>query len=398
MRVAPRRALLVGAVATAVGAVATVPVLAAPDSDPVPVQTTAAGNSPEIPGKYIVTVKDGASLDGPIGQVRSASRAKPRIEKLSGALNGFAAKLDAGQLNALRNDRRVEAIEPDRVVKALTTQKAPLPWGLDRIDQRGEKLSKTYTYRSTGKGVTAYVIDDGIDVRHPDFGGRAKAAWTAPALKDEPPSCMSHGTHVAGTIGSKTYGVAKGVQLRAVKVLDCEGNGELSDVIAGLNWVRLNAAKPAVANMSLGVEAVSPALNKAADNLAKAGVFVSVAAGNEGNDACQSSPASASRVMAVGASTKYDNRATFSDHGRCVDVFAPGYGVYSTLPNGRRGGDTGTSMASPHAAGVAALYLGTRKTASSDTVFKWIIGNSTPNALGRIPRGTPNRLLYKSNL
>jgi subtilisin family serine protease len=388
VRTVHRRFLITGAVAASVGAAAVLPSFAS-GPDPVLVQVAAAQGKP-VPGRYIVTLKQGASPATTAQRVQAAS-----VQRFSGVLNGFAAKLSAEQLDRLRRSRNVAAIEQDQVFRASTTQKSP-PWGLDRIDQRKRPLSKTYYYKATGSGVNAYIVDSGIAWSHPQFEGRAKSVWKAPSFSDGW-DCNGHGTHVAGTIGSKTYGVAKKVNLRSLRVLDCNGEGYLSDIIAATNWLRTNAAKPAVANFSLG-GSKSAALNTAVTNLSKSGVFVAVAAGNENQNACNTSPASAGWVQAVGASTSYDNRATFSNYGGCVDIFAPGYGIRSTVPGGGAATANGTSMASPHAAGVAALYLQSHRSATFPTVQKWLNNNSTKGRLGRIPSGTPNRLLYKGTL
>jgi subtilisin family serine protease len=387
LRAVHRRLLLAGTVATCLGAAATYPVLAAESASLV--QVTAAQGTP-VPGQYIVTLKSGASPDAAARNVRAAG-----VKRFEGVLNGFAARLDKDQLAKLRRDSRVAAIEQDQIVKADTTQKAPLPWGLDRIDQRSSKLSKSYYYTATGSGVNAYVIDTGLDVGHKEFGGRASIAWTASRFGGNGTDCNGHGTHVAGIVGSKTYGAAKSVKLRALRVLDCQGEGSVSDVVAAVNWLRTHAAKPAVANMSLGGPK-SSALNTAVTNLSKSGVFLSVAAGNENADACKTSPAGAGWVMAVGATTKYDNRATFSNWGKCVDINAPGYGIYSTWPGGGQKALSGTSMATPYVSGVAALYLSTHKKATFPQVQKWLNDNST-HSLKRL-RSQPNRLLYKGKL
>ncbi|WP_019632169.1 S8 family peptidase [Actinomadura atramentaria] len=389
MRPTPRRLLIIGSIAAVASTVATVPVLAAGNDDLVAV--TAAQGRP-VPGQYIVTMRGGASPKTAAARVSATG-----TRHLGGVLNGFVAKLNARQLDKLRHDSSVAAIEQDQLVHIDTTQKAPLPWGLDRIDQRSKKRDKKYTYKSTGSGVNAYVIDTGIDVKHKDFGGRASIAWTASRFYGDGADCNGHGTHVAGILGSKTYGVAKGVKLKALRVLDCDGEGYMSDIVEAANWLKTNAAKPAVANLSLG-GAKSTAVNTALENLSKSKVFVTVAAGNDGKDACKYSPASAGWVMAVGATTIYDNRAAFSNYGKCVDINAPGYGITSTWPGNRQAAESGTSMASPYVAGVAALYLAGHRTATFPQVQKWLNDNSTKKAVGRLPKGAPNRLLYKAGL
>lgn len=388
MRAVHRRLLLVGAVAACVGGAATLPSLAAPS--PSLVQVTAAQGTP-VPGQYIVTLEEGASTDSAAKNVRAAG-----VRRFDGVLNGFAAKLNGDQIAKLRKDRRVAAIEQDQIVRASTTQRAPLPWGLDRIDQRKRPLSTSYTYKATGTGVTAYIIDTGLSVGHPQFGGRAAIVWKAAEFRDGN-DCNGHGTHVAGIIGSKTYGVAKNVKLRALRVLGCDGTGAMSNLVSAAQWLRTHAAKPSVANLSVGGPK-STALNTAVTNLSKSGVFVSVAAGNDNVDACSTSPASAGWVMTVGATTSYDNRASWSNWGKCVDINAPGYGITSTWPGGGSKSLSGTSMATPYVSGVAALYLTTHHGATFPQVQKWLNDNSTRNVVGRLRGGQANRLLYKGNL
>jgi subtilisin family serine protease len=310
------------------------------------------------------------------------------------ALNGFAATLNAGQLNALQQNPNVESIEQDQEAQASTTQSSAT-WGIDRIDQRSRPLSGTYNYTTTASSVYAYIIDTGIYTAHSNFGGRAAVSYDA--LGGNGQDCNGHGTHVAGTVGSATYGVAKGVRLRAVRVLDCAGSGSYSGIIAGIDWVRVNHANPAVANLSLG-GGYSSSLNTAVTNLANSGVFVAVAAGNENQDACNVSPASASAVTTVASSTSSDAKSSFSNWGGCVDVYAPGSSITSTWNNGGTNTISGTSMASPHVAGVGALYKATYGNASQATIDSWIKNNATASVITGNVTGTPNRLLYKAAL
>jgi subtilisin family serine protease len=258
-----------------------------------------------IDGDYIVVFKD--DVANPLSKAdekiaRHAAKAKFRY---SATLKGFAATLSPGAVAALQSDPDVAYIEQDGVVTASTTQSGAT-WGIDRIDQRARPLSGTYNYTSTGSGVRAYIIDTGIQTNHPQFGSRASAVYDA--LGGSGQDCNGHGTHVAGTVGSSTYGVAKGVMLRAVRVLDCNGSGSNSGVIAGMDWVKTNHISPAVANMSLG-GGYSSATNTSANNLAASGVFLAVAAGNSNADACNSSPSSAANATTVAASTSTDARA-----------------------------------------------------------------------------------------
>jgi subtilisin family serine protease len=358
-------------------------------SAPALAQEGAAGEA--IPGQYIVVAAEGRDA-GSVARWQGERQAL-----MLPSVNGFATKLDAAQLRALRASDRVAYVEPDRVVTADTTQSLPggEPWGLDRIDQRTLPLSATYTYTATAGTVTAYVIDTGINTNHGDFGGRAQNVYDA--FGGNGSDCHGHGTHVAGTIGGATYGVAKAVRLRGVRVLNCSGSGSTSGIIAALNWIRVNATKPAVANMSLG-GGFSSSLNTATNNLANTGVFVAVAAGNESQNACNVSPASASAAYTTAASDRTDRRASFSNYGSCVEAYAPGVAIRSAWLGNSTRTISGTSMASPHVAGVAALYKSTFGDASSATVSSWITGNATTNVIVGNPTGTPNRLLYKSTL
>ncbi len=342
-----------------------------------------------VPGSYVVRLADNATTDA----VLTRLGVQPDFT-YKAVIFGFAAHLSAAQLTVLQSLPGVVSIEPDQVFTADSTQ-AGATWGLDRIDQRNLPLSATYTYTATASSVTAYVIDTGIATSHPDFGGRAAASYDAFGGTGQ--DCNGHGTHVAGTIGGTTYGVAKAVRLRAVRVLDCAGSGSTSGIIAGMDWVRLYGARPAVANMSLG-GSYSSSLNTAATNLANSGVFLAVAAGNEAQDACNVSPASASGTLTVAASDSTDTRASFSNYGGCVDTYAPGVSITSDWLNGGTNTISGTSMASPHAAGVGALYKANFGDAASSTIVSWVTSNATSGVIKSNVTGTPNRLLYKSTL
>ena len=349
-----------------------------------------SASAAEIPGSYIVTLQPGHEAP-----TRPAG-ARPEF-RYQAALNGFAAELDARQLAALRRDPTVRGIEPDQTVHATAEQTlvGGEPWGLDRIDQPALPLSGTYSYNRNGASTTAYVIDTGIDPSHPEFGGRARNVFDV--FGGRGTDCNGHGTHVAGTIGARTYGVAKRVALRGVRVLDCDGSGTVSGVIAGLDWVRTHHAVRAVANLSLG-GGLSPALDAAVENLVAANVFVAVAAGNNyGEDACSESPARAPSAYTTAASDGNDQRAWFSDAGPCVDGYAPGVRVLSTVPGGGVAMLSGTSMATPHVTGVAALIKGYANVSPSD-VSAEINALAIPDAIGGNLPGTPNRLLNKGDL
>ena len=309
------------------------------------------------------------------------------------ALNGFAVNMSEADAEALSQDFRVKFVEEDSIVTADATQSNP-PWGLDRIDQRNRPLNAIYTFNWTGSGVRVYVIDTGIRTAHTQFGGRA--ANNFDAFGGNGQDCNGHGTHVAGTVGGSTYGVAKNALLRGVRVLNCSGSGSNSGVIAGVDWVRLNHIAPAVANMSLG-GGISSALDTAVNNLHNANVTIAVAAGNSnGANACNFSPARAANAITVGSSTTTDARTSFSNIGTCLDIFAPGSGILSAwwTSNTATATLSGTSMASPHVAGAAALYKQANPSASSTTIRNALVNNATTNVITNAGTGSPNRLLY----
>jgi subtilisin family serine protease len=315
-------------------------------------------------------------------------------------VNGFAAQLSSGQLQALQRNPQVEYIEADQAYTTTATQSMDSngdPWGLDRINQRDLPLDKKYTYTYTGKTVRSYIIDTGIYTAHTDFGGRASNVYDAFGGNGQ--DCNGHGTHVAGTVGGKVYGVAKETMLRGLRVLDCNGSGSTSGIISAVDWLRRNHIKPAIANMSLG-GGLSSTLNTAVRNLSDSGVFVAVAAGNSNADACNYSPASAGynhAVATVAASTRTDYKASYSNYGTCVDLYAPGSAIKSAWYTSSSATNTinGTSMASPHVAGVAALVKHRYGDIASGSVWNYIYNATTSGKILSNPSGTPNRLLYK---
>jgi subtilisin family serine protease len=358
-------------------------------STPAPLYSAqqAVGNS------YIVVLNQGANARS----VAAIAGVNPHFV-YSAALNGFAGELNAGQLNALAHNPNVAYIEEDGVASINTTQ-SNATWGIDRLDQRALPLSTTYSYSTTASNVTAYIIDTGINVNHNEFGGRASSGFDFVDNDSNAADCNGHGTHVAGTVGGATYGVAKGVTLKAVRVLDCGGSGSWSGVIAGIDWVTANHVSPAVANMSLGGGA-STSVDQAVQNSIASGVTYGIAAGN-GNqggvaqDACKSSPARVAAAITVGATDKTDTKTSWSNYGTCVDIFAPGLGITSAWYSSNTATNTisGTSMATPHVVGAAALYLANNPSASPAQVAS-ALSAAADQHIVKNSKTTNNNLLY----
>jgi subtilisin family serine protease len=356
-------------------------------------------------GSYIVVLKPSEARSPserqtgrPLVSVLAQELARAHSGQLASvfqyALKGFAVELTEAQAAALASDPRVAYVEADQVVEAVATQ-SPATWGIDRSDQRDLPLSGSYTYTQTGQGVNAYVIDTGLRATHQEFAGRIGNGFTAVNDGRGTSDCNGHGTHVAGTVGGSTYGIAKQVTIHAVRVLNCQGSGTTTGVIAGVDWVTQNHVDPAVANMSLGGSA-STALDQAVANSIAAGVSYAIAAGNSNANACSSSPARVAAANTVGATTSSDVRSSFSNYGTCVDLFAPGSSITSAWYSSDTATNTisGTSMASPHVAGALALYLQTNPSASPATASQALAAAATPNKVGSAGTGSPNRLLY----
>jgi subtilisin family serine protease len=356
-------------------------------------------NKNKIPNSYIVVLESRLDdVDGVADEMTKQHFGKMK-HLYKAALKGFAAEMSEKEAAKLAADPRVKYVEEDSIVSIDTTQTGAT-WGLDRIDQRNLPLDGNYTYNTTASNVHAYIVDTGILTSHTQFGGRASVGVDEIGDGHNGIDCNGHGTHVAGTVGGSTYGVAKGVSLVAVRVLDCSGSGTNSGVIAGVNWVAQNAIKPAVANMSLGGGA-SQALDDAVTGAVNAGVVFCVAAGNGdslGNpqDACTTSPARAAAAITVSATDSTDTKASWANYGTCVDIFAPGVNITSSWYSSTTATNTisGTSMATPHVAGASALYLAGNTTATPASVASALTSNATSGVVKSPGTGSPNRLLY----
>ncbi len=359
-----------------------------------------------IEGQYIVVLKeDTASLSSELStssmpSVASMARnitSNHRVQLVTSfqhALRGFVVKASDDALARMLMDDRIAYIEEDGVVSISATQQNAT-WGLDRSDQRDLPLDDLYNYDTTAAAVHAYIVDTGIRSSHNDFGGRVGNGYTSIDDGRGTEDCNGHGTHVAGTVGGSTWGIAKGVQLYPVRVLSCSGSGSNSGVIAGMDWVAGNHIKPAVANMSLGGGA-SSATDDAVQRMTDVGVTVVVAAGNDNSNACNYSPARAPSAITVGSTTSSDARSSFSNYGSCLDIFAPGSSITSAWHSSNTATNTisGTSMASPHVAGAAALYLAGNPTASPSQVTNAVVANASAGRISDVRSGSPNELLY----
>lgn len=394
---ATRRRAVAGATvvaALALGAVSVLPAAAAPTAPEGRIEN--AGVAGAVPGSYIVTLKDSVvdaeSAQGQALARRYGAKVKDTYER---ALNGYAVELSEAQAKKFAADPAVAAVSQNRVFTIGATQPNPPSWGLDRIDQRALPLNNSYTYPdSAGEGVTAYVIDTGVRITHGDFGGRASYGFDAIDNDNTAQDGNGHGTHVAGTVGGTAYGVAKKAKIVGVRVLNNQGSGTTAQVVAGIDWVTRNAVKPAVANLSLG-GGVDSALDTAVRNSIASGITYAVAAGNSNANAQNYSPARVAEAITVGSTTNTDARSSFSNFGAVLDLFAPGSSIASTWNTSDTATNTisGTSMASPHVAGAAALYLAANRAATPAQVSTALTTAATPNVVGNPGTGSPNRLL-----
>ncbi|MEU1588497.1 S8 family serine peptidase [Micromonospora sp. NPDC005710] len=389
----PRRSVLIGVAAATVLAVGTPALAAEPEG-----VVRAAGGATAVPDSYIVVLKDSAVARDKVGDTakRLSSRHGGTVARTYGAaLRGFEARVSASAAARIAADPAVAYVEQNHTVSISGTQANPPSWGLDRIDQRSLPLDSSYTYPNTASNVHAYIIDTGIKFTHNDFGGRATSGYDAVdgGAADD---CNGHGTHVAGTVGGSTYGVAKAVQLVGVRVLNCSGSGTNAGVIGGVDWVTANAIKPAVANMSLGGGA-NTSLDNAVRNSIASGVTYGLAAGNDnGANACNTSPARTTEAITVGSTTSSDARSSFSNIGTCLDIFAPGSSITSAWYTSNTATNTisGTSMATPHVVGAAALVASANPSWTPAQVRNQLVANATPNVVTNPGSGSPNLLLY----
>jgi hypothetical protein len=355
-----------------------------------------------VPGEYIVKLRtdlkevEQVGAFG-IGQEMAIKHGGQVLHTYQHAVKGFAVRMTEQQVRKLLADPRVELVEENSYVSVGAVQ-SPATWGIDRTDQRALPLSNSYNNNDVvAANVHAYIVDTGVLLTHNEFSGRMSNGFDAVTSGGNANDCNGHGTHVAGTVGGTTYGLAKQVKIHPVRVLDCNGSGTTAGVIAGVDWVKNNHIKPAVANMSLGGGA-SQTLDDAVNNAVAAGVAFAVAAGNDNGDACTKSPARAANAITVGSTTNTDARSSFSNYGTCLDIYAPGSSITSAWHTGATATNTisGTSMASPHVAGVAALYLSCNPSATPQQVRDALVNNATTGVVGDAKPGSPNALLYSA--
>ncbi|MER5884035.1 S8 family serine peptidase [Streptomyces sp. NPDC001941] len=397
-----RSACLGAVAATALSLAGPLPVaLAAHPAAPATGTVLGAGGAQAIPGRYLVAL-DGQASVAAATRDQVAAQAAAVTDRVGGdvralysaAFRGFALNATADEAARIAALPGVRYVQADQTFKAIGTQANPPSWGLDRID--GAK-DNSYSYPNEGKGVTAYILDTGLYKEHPNFEGRASSGYDFIDNDADSADCHGHGTHVSGTVGSKDYGVAKQVKLVGVRVLDCQGSGSTSQIVGGLDWVARNGVKPAVANMSLGGSA-DQALDDGVQGVINAGIPVAVAAGNDSKDACGTSPARLPAAITLGSTDSNDSRSSFSNYGRCLDLFAPGGSIVSTKMGGGTQTMSGTSMATPHTAGAAAIYLAAHPDATPQQVRDALVDNAVSGAVTNAGSGSPNKLLDVTKL
>lgn len=353
-----------------------------------------------IKNQYIVILNKDVGSSNEFAQGIAKQHGGKVLQTYDAVVKGFAIYLPdvAGTafVEAMKKNPKVVSVENDTIMKVDATTQSNPDWGLDRINQKNLPLDSAYSYLQTGSGTTAYIVDTGILSTHQQFSGRVLSGYTAISDGNGTSDCHGHGTHVAGTVGGSTYGVAKNVSLVPIRILGCDGSGASSNVIAGLDWILKNGKKPAVVNMSLGGEA-NASLDSAVENLFNNGYVMVVAAGNSNTDACSSSPARVSKAITVAATDNTDTRASYSNYGSCVDIFAPGSQINSSWIGSNTATKVlnGTSMATPHVVGVVAEMLQSTPTATPQTISTNLLNQASSNVV-KNPSGSPNRLLYKS--
>ena len=361
-----------------------------------PLASMVRADQDESEGSYIVVMRSSGDL---ATEEAAIANTGGRTEKrFSHVINALSVKVKQSDVSRLRNDPNVLYVEQDQTAYVLGSQTSPPSWGLDRIDQRTLPLNSNFTTTADGTGVDVYVVDTGINSTHIDFGSRVRAGVsTVTGDTGSTNDCYGHGTHVAGTIAGTTFGIAKSATLIPVRVMNCLGTGSYTDIIDGLNWIIADhvATKPAIVNMSIG-GGVSKALDDAVQGVINDGIVVAVAAGNSSTDACNSSPSRAPNAITVGATGNTDAKASYSNTGTCLDIFAPGSNITSDYigSNTATALMSGTSMATPHVAGVAAVLFGRYPASTPTQIAAMLRTSATPNVVLSAGTGSPNYLLY----